>query len=156
MLESPFSEVTRLMACNFIKKETPTQGFSCEYHKMFDKRTPVVAPSGTPMMATSENGWRISKYFKRWSYMEWFVWFDQSESVNHEIMATICIKICMIRFLKDQMSSINSHLYEELLKPINCSMKDHLYSTQERFVRRIYKRERFAKMFCSNWRYEIK
>ena len=25
------------MACNFIKKETPTPVFSCEYHKMFEK-----------------------------------------------------------------------------------------------------------------------
>ena len=23
------------MACNFIKKQTPAQVFSCEYHKMF-------------------------------------------------------------------------------------------------------------------------
>ena len=25
------------MACNFIKKKTPAQLFSCEYHKMFEK-----------------------------------------------------------------------------------------------------------------------
>ena len=37
MLESLFNKVTRLMACNFIKKKTPTQVSSCEYHKIFDK-----------------------------------------------------------------------------------------------------------------------
>ena len=45
------------MACNFIKKETPTQGFSCEYYKMFEKSFFY----GTPLVAASENGWRISK-----------------------------------------------------------------------------------------------
>ena len=41
MLESLFNpcfnKVTGLMACNFIKKETPTQVFSCECLKMFEK-----------------------------------------------------------------------------------------------------------------------
>ena len=32
-------------------------------------------------------------------------------------MATFCLKTCMIWFLKDQMSSISSDLYEEILKP---------------------------------------
>ena len=32
-------------------------------------------------------------------------------------MANFCIKICMIRFLKDRMISISSDLYEEILKP---------------------------------------
>ena len=55
------------MACNFIfiKKETPTQLFFCEYHKMFEKNlfyeTPPVAGS---------------KIFWSWSYTEQFVWFD--------------------------------------------------------------------------------
>ena len=31
-------------------------------------------------------------------------------------MATFCVKICMIQFLKDQMSSITSDLHEEILK----------------------------------------
>ena len=35
MLESLFNKVTCLMTCNFIKKETATQVFFCEYHKMF-------------------------------------------------------------------------------------------------------------------------
>ena len=25
-----------MMACNFLKKETPSQVLSCEYHKMFE------------------------------------------------------------------------------------------------------------------------
>ena len=37
MLESLFNKVTGLMACNFIKEETTTQMFSCEYYKMFEK-----------------------------------------------------------------------------------------------------------------------
>ena len=35
VLESLFNKVAGLMASNFIKKGTPTQVFSCEYHKMF-------------------------------------------------------------------------------------------------------------------------
>ena len=52
MLESLFNKVTRLMACNFIKKETPTQLFSCEYHKMFEKSFFY----GTPPVVAFENG----------------------------------------------------------------------------------------------------
>ena len=42
-----------------------------------------------------------------------FLW---NTSKHYKIMATFCIKICMIQFLKDQMSSIPSDLYEEILK----------------------------------------
>ena len=59
VLESLFNEVTGLMASNFIKKETPTHVFSCEYHKMFEKSFFY----GKPLVAASENGWRISKNF---------------------------------------------------------------------------------------------
>ena len=52
VLESLFNKVTGLMACNFIKKETPTQVFSCEYHKMFENTFFY----GTPPVAASENG----------------------------------------------------------------------------------------------------
>ena len=48
VLESLFNKVTGLMACSFIKKETPAQVFSCEY-KVF------------------ENGWRISKSSFTWN-----------------------------------------------------------------------------------------
>ena len=51
MLESLFNKVTGLMACNFIKKETPTQVFSCEYHKMIENSFFY----GTPPVAASEN-----------------------------------------------------------------------------------------------------
>ena len=51
VLESLFNKVTGLMACNFIKKETLTQVFFCEYHKMFDKSFSY----GTPPVAASEN-----------------------------------------------------------------------------------------------------
>ena len=44
------------MTCNFIEKETPTQVLSCEYHKMFENSFFY----GTPPVAASENGWRIS------------------------------------------------------------------------------------------------
>ena len=37
VLESLFSKVTGVMACKFLKKDTPTQVFSCEYHKMSKK-----------------------------------------------------------------------------------------------------------------------
>ena len=42
---------------------------------------------------------------------------DKSERVNWKIVTTFRIKICMIRFLKDRMSSIPSDLHEEILKP---------------------------------------
>ena len=35
VLESLFNQVTRLMACNFVKQETPAQVFSCEYYRKF-------------------------------------------------------------------------------------------------------------------------
>ena len=35
VLKSLFSEIRGLKACNFNKKETPTEVFSCEYHKTF-------------------------------------------------------------------------------------------------------------------------
>ena len=79
-------------------------------------------------------------------------------------MATICIKICVTRFLKDRMSSISSDLYEEILKP-NKSITNHitqivpcktaLIQLEKDLYRRIYKRERFVKTFCSNSRHEI-
>ena len=34
VLKSLFNTVRELKACNFNKKETPTQVFSCEYHKI--------------------------------------------------------------------------------------------------------------------------
>ena len=52
VLESLFSKVTGLMAYNFIKKETPTQVFSCEHHKMFEKSFFY----GALPVVTSENG----------------------------------------------------------------------------------------------------
>ena len=84
------------------------------------------------------------------------------DSTNHvycKIMATFCIKICMIRFLKDQMSSITSDLYQEILKlnksHTNCITqivlcKTALIQLEKDLYRRIYKRERFVKTFCSN------
>ena len=56
VLESLFNKVTGLMVCNFIEKEIPTQVLSCEYHKMFGKLF-----YWAPLVAASENGWRISK-----------------------------------------------------------------------------------------------
>ena len=44
------------------------------------------------------------------------VWFDKSERVNCKIITTFCIKICVIRYLKDRMSSISSNFYEGILK----------------------------------------
>ena len=35
VLKSLFNTVRGLKACNFNKKDTPTQVFSCEYHKIF-------------------------------------------------------------------------------------------------------------------------
>ena len=39
VLESLFNKVVGFQACNFIKKETPTPVFSCEYKGVF-KNTP--------------------------------------------------------------------------------------------------------------------
>ena len=73
-------------------------------------------------------------------------------------MATFCIEICMIRFLTDMMSSTSSDLYD-ILKP-NKSHINHiiqiilcktaLIQLEKDLYRRIYKREGFVKMFCSN------
>ena len=61
----------------------------------------------------------------------------------------------MIQFLKDQMNSISPD--EEILKPnkshTNCIIQIVLCKTaliQLDLYRRIYKTERFVKMFCSN------
>ena len=43
-------------------------------------------------------------------------------------MAAFCIKICMIGFLKDRMSSITSDFYKEILKP-NKSHTNCIYYT---------------------------
>ena len=51
VLESFFNKVTGLMACNFIKKETLTQVFSFEYHKIFMNSY----FDGTPLVAASAN-----------------------------------------------------------------------------------------------------
>ena len=59
VLESLFNKVTDLIACSFIKKGAPTQVFSCDYHKMFEG----CFFKGTPLVAASENGLRISKNF---------------------------------------------------------------------------------------------
>ena len=40
----------------------------------------------------------------------------KSEHVNCKIITAFCIKICMIQFLKDRMSSISSDLKEDVLK----------------------------------------
>ena len=52
VFESLFDKVTGLIACNFIKKYTPTQVFFCEDHKMFENSF-LYGP--TPV-TTSENG----------------------------------------------------------------------------------------------------
>ena len=44
--------------------------------------------------------------------MIWLVWTCKLQNLNN-----FCIKICIMRFLKDKMSSISSHLYEETSKP---------------------------------------
>ena len=40
-----------------------------------------------------------------------------TERVNCKIVTPFGIKFCMIRFLKDRMSTISSELYEKILKP---------------------------------------
>ena len=71
----------------------------------------------------------------------------------------------MIRFLKDQMSSVSSGLYEEVLKP-NKSHSNRIIQIvlckttsiqlEKDLYRGINKREIFVKSFCSNLRHEIK
>ena len=79
-------------------------------------------------------------------------------------MATFWIKICMIWFLKDQISSMSSDLYEEILKPneghtnliiqiVPC--KTTIIQLEKDLCRRIHIWERFVKTFCSNWRHEM-
>ena len=94
-----------------------------------------------------------------------YLWFNLSQPVNCKIMATFCIKIWMIQFLKDWISSTSSSdLYEEISKS-NKSHTNHiiqivlcktaLIQLDKDLYRRIYKRERFVKTFCSNWRHEM-
>ena len=54
VLESLCNKATGLMAFNFIKKEAPSQVFSCEYHKCL-----TIAFYGTFVVAASENGRNI-------------------------------------------------------------------------------------------------
>ena len=70
---------------------------------------------GTPPVAASENGFeeflRISKGDLTQKNLYDLTNFER---VNCEIVATLCIQMCMIWFLKDRMSSIFSDLYEEI------------------------------------------
>ena len=70
----------------------------------------------------------------------------------------------MARFLKDGMSSVTSDSYEEILKPYESHTnriiqifpcRTTLIQLEKDLYRRIYKRERFVKTFCSKWRHEI-
>ena len=152
VLKSLFNKVTGLMACNFIKKETPTQVFSCAYHKMFEKNFFY----GAPLVADSEMVEEFPKISKG-SLTRNYLWFNLSQPVNCKIMATFCIKIWMIQFLKDWISSTSSSdLYEEISKS-NKSHTNHiiqivlcktaLIQLDKDLYRRIYKRERFVKTF---------
>ena len=66
---------------------------------------------------------------------------------------TCRLRNCMIRFLKDQVSSMSSELYEEILKPNKSHTnriiqifpcKIALIQLEKDLYSRIYKRERFA------------
>ena len=98
-------------------------------------------------MAASENGFeeflRISKGDLTQKNLYDLTNFER---VNCEIVATLCIQMCMIRLLKDRMSSTFSDLYEEInqIRVIQIAPCKIIYK------RRIYKRERFVKTFCSN------
>ena len=64
----------------------------------------------------------------------------------------------MMAFLKDRVSSIFSDLYEEInqirvIQIFPC--KTALMQLEKDLCRRSYKRERFVKTFCSNWRHKI-
>ena len=52
VLQSLFNKATGLKVCSFIKKETPTQFFSCEFCKNFKNSFLY----GAPPVAASENG----------------------------------------------------------------------------------------------------
>ena len=52
MLEFLFNKAADLKVCNFIKKETPPQLFSCEYHEIFKNSFLYV----TTPVAASKNG----------------------------------------------------------------------------------------------------
>ena len=63
------------------------------------------------------------------------------------------------------MSSITSDFYEEILKPSKSHASHIMQSVQcktiviqleKNLYRKMYKRERFVKTFCRNWRHEIK
>ena len=80
------------------------------------------------------------------------------------MVVTFCIKMGMIRFLKDWMSFISSDSNEEILKP-NKSHTNHniqifpckttLIQPKKDLYRRIYKTERFMKTFCGNQRHKV-
>ena len=69
-----------------------------------------------------------------------------------------------MQFLKYWMSSIFSDLYEDIFKPNkshkNCITQIVLHKTiliqlEKDLCRRIYKRERFVKTFCSNSKQKV-
>ena len=66
MLESFFNKVAGLTGCRFIKKETPTPVFFCEYHKMF-KKTFFVQRLWWLLLKMGEEFLRISKGSLTWN-----------------------------------------------------------------------------------------
>ena len=77
---------------------------------------------------------------------------SENEHVNCKIVATFCIKFGW--FLKDQMSSITSDFYEDIIQSVQ--YKTTVIQLEKDLYRKMCKRERFVKTFCHNWRHEIK
>ena len=113
--------------------------FACEYPKMFEKSFFY----GTPSVAVSENGWRISKGSLTQHNM-----YDLTNltSQNCEIVANVSIKVSTL-------SSISSDLYKEILKTSKSHTnhiiqivlcKTTLIQLEKDLYRRIYKGERFV------------
>ena len=151
-VESPFNKVTRLMSCNFIKKSPQHRFFPVNITKCLRKAYFMVHLWWL-LLNVVEEFLRISKggltRNDLYDLTNLNVWIAN--------MATFCIKVCLIQF-------ITSDLYEEILKTnkshtnpiiqiVPC--KTASIQLEKDFYRRIYKRERFVKMFCSNWRHKV-
>ena len=67
---------------------------------------------GTPPVAASENGFEKFLRISKGSLMRNDLYDLTNLKLNRKIVATFCIEMCMIQFLKDRMSSIFSDLYE--------------------------------------------
>ena len=151
VLESLFNKVTGLMACNFIKRGPQNRCFpmkitKCSRKGFFMEHLPCLLLR------------MVEEFLKALLHeticMIRLIWTCKLRNRGN----CICIKICMIPFLKDRMSYISSDLYEEILKP-NKSHTSHVIQIVPCKTPLIQLEKDLCRRICktsfSNWRHEI-